>query len=51
MQLSSSEDDDDIYLNSVAKLKALKKKQTLPQCKDQEKEEEKQANNEELKHV
>lgn len=49
VQLSSSEDDDDIYLNSVAKLKALKKKQTLPQCKDQEKEEEKQANNEELK--
>ncbi|XP_043802710.1 uncharacterized protein CG4449 [Apis laboriosa] len=49
VQLSSSEDDDDIYLNSVAKLKALKKKQTLLQCKDQEKEEEKQANNEELK--
>ncbi|XP_006623619.1 uncharacterized protein CG4449 isoform X2 [Apis dorsata] len=48
VQLSSSEDDD-IYLNSVAKLKALKKKQTLLQCKDQEKEEEKQANNEELK--
>ncbi|OAD58145.1 hypothetical protein WN48_00682 [Eufriesea mexicana] len=46
---SSSEDDDDVYLNSVAKLKALKKKQTSLHC-DVQKEEETQENNEELKH-
>ncbi|XP_076638225.1 DNA repair protein Rad60 [Colletes latitarsis] len=38
--VSSSEDDDDVYLNSVARLKALKKQMLLPsnKKKDEEKE-------------
>ncbi|CAK9807909.1 Uncharacterized protein CG4449 [Anthophora plagiata] len=44
---SSSEDDDDVYCNSVAKLKVLKKKQI--NCNNEKDEENKQENKEELK--
>ncbi|CAL7950875.1 unnamed protein product [Xylocopa violacea] len=46
--VSSSEDDDDMYLNSVTQLKALKTKQTLPQSNCTQAVEKTQENNEEL---
>ncbi|XP_076758039.1 DNA repair protein Rad60 [Xylocopa sonorina] len=48
--VSSSEDDDDMYLNSVTQLKALKKKRTLPQSNCTKAMEKAQENNEDLKH-
>ncbi|KOC70198.1 Uncharacterized protein WH47_08544 [Habropoda laboriosa] len=49
LRSSSEDDDDDVYCNSVAKLKVLKKKQ-ISHCNNEKDEKNKQENKEKLKH-